>query len=65
MLIVQRQRGMTLVEVMIAMGVGLFLLLGLTTFLTANLASNAANLQQNLLNSELRAVMTLMARDIR
>lgn len=59
------QFGMSLVELMVALTMGLFLLLGLTTFLSANLRGNADAVKLANLNQELRAIMTLMTRDIR
>lgn len=50
---------------MISITLGLFLMLGLTSFLAAHLRANAAILKAAGLNQELRAVMTLMVRDIR
>lgn len=59
------QRGMSLIELMIALTMGLFLLLGLSTFLTTTLKSNTAAVRLASLDQELRAIMTLMARDVR
>ncbi|GEM_PF-1236924 len=56
---------MSLIELMIALAMGLFLLLGLSAFLTANLQSNASSVKLASLDQELRATMTLMVRDIR
>lgn len=60
-----KQLGMTLIEVMISVTVGLFLLLGLTVFMSASLGSNVSITKTANLNQELRAIMTLMVRDIR
>jgi len=59
-----RQRGMALIELMMALGMGVFLLLGLTTFLTVSLKSNNDAVQLANLNQELRTIVTLMTRDI-
>jgi prepilin peptidase dependent protein B len=59
------QRGMSLIELMIALTMGLFLLLGLSTFLTSNIKSNTAAVRLASLDQELRAIMTLMTRDVR
>ena len=59
------QRGMTLVETMISVTIGVVLLLGLTTFMAASLGSNVNATKLANLNQELRAIMTLMTRDIR
>lgn len=56
---------MSLIELMIALTMGLFLLLGLSTFLTTTLKSNTAAVKLASLDQELRAIMTLMSRDIR
>ncbi|NEX64583.1 prepilin-type N-terminal cleavage/methylation domain-containing protein [Noviherbaspirillum galbum] len=60
-----RQSGMTLIEVLVASAIGLFLLLGLTTFMTNNLTSNANLQKAAALNQELRAIMSLVSRDVR
>lgn len=59
------ERGFSLIELMVSMTIGIFLLLGFTTFLTNTLASNANTFKMSRVNQEMRAVMTLMVRDIR
>ncbi len=65
MLTKSRQKGLSLVEAMIALTIGLFLLTGLVTFVTDSLSANENRLKMARLNQELRATMTLMAREIR
>jgi prepilin peptidase dependent protein B len=60
-----RQHGLSLVELMIALTMGLFLLLGLSTFLSNTLKSDSSAVKLASLDQELRAIMTLMTRDIR
>lgn len=57
--------GFSLVELMVALTIGLFILLGLTTFLSNNLRSSAQLAAATRLNQEMRAIMTLMSRDLR
>lgn len=59
------QRGLSLIELMISLSVGLFLLGGLLTFLLNNTKSNADTAKAVRLSQELRSTMDLMAGDIR
>lgn len=65
MLNMKRQSGVTLVELMVAASIGLILLLGMSTFMANNLSSNATTRKSAALNQELRAIMSLLSRDIR
>ena len=65
MLTKSRQSGLSLVETMVAMTIGLFLLTGLVTFVTNNLNANRSRLEMTRLNQELRASMNVMIREIR
>ena len=58
-------RGFSLVELMVAITIGLFILLGLTSFLSNNLRSSAQLSAATRLNQEMRNIMALMSRDIR
>ncbi len=60
-----RQRGLTLVELMVSLAIGSLLLLGLTTFYVNSLKSNAEVLNAMRLNQTLRASMLLISRDLR
>lgn len=60
-----RQNGLSIVELMIAIAGGLFLMLGLVTFLANNLKFNADTAKAVRLSQELRSTMDLMERDIR
>ena len=60
-----RQRGFTLIELMVALVIGLLLMLGLTTFLINNIRSNSDTLKAIRLNQEMRATMMLMSRELR
>lgn len=61
----RRHTGFSLVELMVAITIGLFILLGLTSFLSNNLRSSAQLAASTRLNQEMRSIMTLMSRDIR
>lgn len=65
MLTLTRQRGFTLIELMVALVIGLLLMLGLTTFLINNIRSNSDTLKAIRLNQEMRATMMLMSRELR
>ncbi len=60
-----KQHGFTLIELMISLLIGLLLMLGLTTFLANGITSNNQILQAIQLNQEMRAIMTLISRDLR
>lgn len=60
-----RQRGFSLVEILISMTLGLFLLLGLTTFMANTLVSDTKTMLMSRLNQEARSAMLLMVREIR
>lgn len=59
------QRGLSLVEILVSMTLGVLLLLGLTTFMANTLVSDTRMMLLSKLNQEARATMTLMVRDIR
>lgn len=61
----RRQRGFSLVEILISMTLGLFLLLGLTTFMANTLVSDTKTMLMSRLNQEARSAMLLMVREIR
>lgn len=60
-----RQSGATLVELMVSVTIGLFLLSGLLAFVVNNLEGNARIVKATKLNSSMRTLMTFMADDIR
>jgi Tfp pilus assembly protein PilW len=60
-----RSRGFSLVELMVGLTAGLFVLLVLTTFFVSQVSGNTGMLNTTRLNQELRAVMDLTVRDIR
>lgn len=60
-----RQRGISLIEIMVSLSVGILLLLGLTSFMSSTLINNADSVKTTQFNQEIRAAMTLMVRDIR
>ena len=60
-----RQRGVTLIELMVSIAVGMFLLMAITQFFTGQIIGNADLLKVTRLNQELRAIMDLTVRDIR
>jgi prepilin-type N-terminal cleavage/methylation domain-containing protein len=59
------QTGFSLVELMIALVVGLFLLLALTAFVVGNLQANRQAVNAAKLNQELRFAMDVISREIR
>lgn len=61
----QRQHGVGLVELLIAAAIGLFLLAGLTDFLSRSLTSSGRNFQDARLTHDLSAAMELITRDLR
>lgn len=60
-----RQHGFTLIELMVALVIGLVLMLGLTTFLINNIRNNSDTLKAIRLNQEMRSTMMLMSRELR
>ena len=60
-----KQKGYTLVELMVAMALGLVVVAGVSAAYLGTLRTNADSLKMMRLNEELRAIMTLMVRDIR
>jgi len=65
MRIQNKQSGLTLIEMMIAIVVGLIIVAGTIGIFITSLKLNSETLQMTRLNQELQAVMTLMTRDIR
>lgn len=59
------QRGISLVELMVSLSIGVLLMLGLTTFMSGTVVNNASSIKTIQFNQEMRAAMTLMIRDIR
>lgn len=60
-----RQRGLSMVELMVAVTVGLIVLAGVTAMLVNSLQSANDTMRAARLNQELRAVMDLIVRDLR
>ena len=61
----RRQRGLSMVELMVAVTVGLIVLSGVTAMLVNSLQANNDTVRASRLNQELRAVMDLVVRDLR
>jgi type IV pilus assembly protein PilW len=61
----RRQHGVGLVELLIAAAIGLFLLAGLTDFLSRSLVTSGRNLQDARLTQDLNVAMDLITRDLR
>lgn len=59
------QAGLTLIELMISIALGVFVLLGLVYLTSATMRTNAQTLRATHLNQELRAIMHLITRDMR
>jgi len=62
---IQQQSGMSLVELMISMALGIFVIGGVFTVYVAVSKSSAETLKQSRLNAEMSALMNIMANDIR
>lgn len=61
----RRQRGMTLVELMVGIAVGLFVVAGATKLLVDNLTNNRRMLVETRVNQDLRSAADLIVRDLR
>jgi prepilin peptidase dependent protein B len=61
----RRQRGMTLVELMVGIAVGLFVVAGATKLLVDNLTNNRRLLLETRVNQDLRSAADLIVRDLR
>jgi prepilin peptidase dependent protein B len=61
----RQQRGLGLVELMVSLTIGMFLLVGLLAYLARALSTTSSTYQNSRISQELNAVMELMARDIR
>lgn len=60
-----KQFGLSLIELMVAVTIGLFILSGLAFLTSGTVNSNARQLKTTRLNQELRAIMDLTTRDLR
>jgi type IV pilus assembly protein PilW len=60
-----KQAGLSMIELMISITVGLIVVSGVIGMFVSTVTSNAENLKMTRLNQELRAVMDVMVRDIR
>jgi prepilin peptidase dependent protein B len=61
----RHQRGMTLVELMVGIAVGLFVVAGATKLLVDNLTNNRRMLVETRVNQDLRSAADLIVRDLR
>jgi Tfp pilus assembly protein PilW len=59
------QRGLSLIELMIGLAMGLFLVAGVIGIFSTTLSDQTANLKSTRLNQELRTALDVMVRDIR
>ena len=64
-MVIKKQAGMTLIELMIGMLVGLFIVGGVISVYVAVAASSGDTLKQSRLNQEMSAIMNVMSNDIR
>lgn len=62
---VANQRGLSIVELMVGIAVGMFLVAGAVTMFVANLTSSRQLLVEARVNQDLRAVVDLISRDLR
>jgi Tfp pilus assembly protein PilV len=60
-----KQSGLTLIELMISIALGLLVLTGLVYMLSATMRTNTSTIRTTHLNQELRAIMDLMTRDLK
>jgi prepilin peptidase dependent protein B len=65
MMKIKKQSGLTLIEMLIAMLIGLIVLAATIGIFITSLKSNSDTLKMIRLNQEMQAVMTLMTRDVR
>jgi type IV pilus assembly protein PilW len=61
----QRQRGLSIVELLVGVAVGLFLVAGATTLFVTNLGNSRQLLLEARINQDLRATTDLITRDLR
>nr|WP_314900173.1 prepilin-type N-terminal cleavage/methylation domain-containing protein [uncultured Deefgea sp.] len=61
----RRARGFNLIELMVAMAIGVFLLLGASTFFVNMLKSTGDNLTRNKLDAELRLALQFISNDVK
>ena len=62
---IRRERGMSLVELMIAIGVGAFVTAGLIAMFQVNIRMYSSSMDYIRLNQELRAILYIVTRDLR
>lgn len=60
-----RQRGLSLVELLVGISVGLFVLAGATLLLSTQLGDNRRLLLETQLQQDLRATMDIITRELR
>lgn len=61
----RKQAGLSMIELMISITVGLIVVSGVIGMFVSTVTSNAENLKMTRLNQELRMVMDIMSRDVR
>jgi len=61
----RRARGLSIVELMVGVAIGLFILAGATMVATTQLADNRRMLLENQVNQDLRAALDIITRDLR
>ena len=61
----RRQRGVTLVELMIGITLGLFVMAGVTTVYIATIKTSAQTIKATRLNQEIRTVMSVLSSEVR
>ncbi|WKE64951.1 prepilin-type N-terminal cleavage/methylation domain-containing protein [Gallaecimonas kandeliae] len=60
-----RQRGMTLIELMVSMGLGLVVILAATTLFSATVGASSVSTRMTVLRSDLNAIANMIASDVR
>lgn len=61
----RRSRGLSLVELLVAVGLGLVVMAGVLGMVASSLRANSDSIKTTRLNQEMRAALDLMVRDIR
>jgi type II secretory pathway component PulJ len=61
----KKQAGLSLLEILMALAIGIFLLLGASSFFISNLKTQTNNLRANTLNQDIRQATMFITRDLR
>jgi len=64
-IILKKQEGLTLIEILVSLAIAMFLLLGLSSFFIKNLQTQSDTIKASTLNQDLRQAVMLISRDIK